>query len=69
MVTNKQDIVIAEIKKDVCYIKESLERLHGKISSSDKKYAFKWVERVMIGMVGLILISVLSAIISMVINS
>lgn len=64
----KQNVVIAEIKKDVCYIKESLQHLHKKMEKSDRKFAMKWVEKVMIGMIGLILASVIGGLMSMIIQ-
>jgi len=58
----QQDIMLAEIKKDIEYIKEFIE-------SADKKYAGKLTEKLVYGLVGMILIGVASAMIAGVVRA
>jgi len=62
MVENNEEVTLAVIKRDIEYIKDFIE-------SADSKYASKIVEKLVYGMVGLILIAVVTALTSGVIRA
>ena len=62
MENNKQDILLAEIKKDIEYIKNF-------INQADKRYASKLSEKIVYGLVGMILITVAAAVIAGVVKA
>lgn len=64
--TSKTSITIAEMKKDIDYIKNELgevkSELHNFINCADKRYASKTVEKIVYGAVGFVLFAVLGAV-------
>ena len=58
----KTAITVAEIKKDIQYIKKFIE-------NADKKYASKTAEKLVYGLVGIVLIAVASALVAGVVKA
>ena len=68
----RDGIAIMGVQKDIEYIKKSVDdnknTIKDFIESADKKYASKIVERVVYGMVGLMLITVIGSFMNLIIN-
>lgn len=62
MQENNEEVTLAVIKRDIEYIKDFIE-------NADSKYASKIVEKLVYGIVGLILIAVVTALTSGVIRA
>lgn len=66
------DTELALMKKDIDYIKKTLDKvvlsLEVADEKADKKYAGKWVERAMVAIISLVLTSVVGALVALVIN-
>ena len=63
---------LALMKKDIDYIKKTLDQVVLSLEVADekasKKYAGKWVEQAMVGIISLVLTSVAGALVALVIN-
>ena len=61
---SNQNIIIAEMKKDIDYIKKSIDDLtktvNSYMKSSEKKYANKWTEKAIV----LVIVAVFGALIT-----
>jgi chaperonin cofactor prefoldin len=63
------DVKLAVIQNDMQYLKEKLDRVDTKLSSSYiTKEEFEPIKRIVYGMVGLILVAVVGAMVSLVLK-
>ena len=67
-----KDTELALMKKDIDYIKKTLDKVVLSLEVADEKadqrYASKWVERAMVAVISLVLTSVVGALIALVIT-
>ena len=61
--TKKTDLDVAEMKKDIEYIKEKLDNLIVNLNCLDKKYASKLTENIVYGLCAFVLIAFLTKLI------
>ena len=55
------NIIIAEMAKDIEYIKKSIDRF-------DKKYAYKWVEQGARGVIVMVFIALIGAVLNLILT-
>ena len=72
-INTKQEVAIAELQKDICYIRRSVDEQNNTLLSfikeAPKCFASKLSEKIVYGLVGIIIITVATALVASVVSA